>query len=64
MSNEKNNQRNFCVESDLAPSLNLKIPSVHESVNFMYQKVKEAGLSNVADRFEAMEKVRCKFCKE
>jgi len=41
----------------------IKMPSFHESVNFMYQKVKEAGLSNVADRFEAMEGVRCNFCK-
>jgi carbon-monoxide dehydrogenase catalytic subunit len=38
--------------------------SVHESVNYMYKKVHEEGLSNVADRFEAMEKVRCKYCKE
>jgi len=42
----------------------VKMPSFHESVNYMYQKVKEDGLSSVADRFEAMEKVRCKFCKE
>ena len=38
--------------------------SIHNSVNYMYERVKEAQLSNVADRFEAMEKVRCKFCKE
>jgi len=38
--------------------------SVHESVNYMYKKVHEEGLSNVADRFEAMEKVRCKFCQQ
>ncbi len=60
----KKQEPSFCVESDLATGVGLKMPSVHESVNFMYQKVKEAGLSNVADRFEAMEKVRCKFCKE
>ncbi|WP_457570393.1 anaerobic carbon-monoxide dehydrogenase catalytic subunit [Desulfurobacterium sp.] len=38
--------------------------SIHNSINYMYKRVKEAQLSNVADRFEAMEKVRCKFCKE
>ncbi len=38
--------------------------SVHESVNYMYQKVHEEGLSNVADRFEEMEKIRCKFCQQ
>ncbi len=61
---KKQKEPNFCVESDLSTGVGLKMPSIHESVNFMYQKVKEAGLSNVADRFEAMEKVRCKFCKE
>lgn len=45
-------------------TVGLQMPSFHQSVNYMYQKVKEAGLSNVADRFEAMEQVRCKFCKE
>ncbi len=39
-------------------------PSSHESVNCMYQKVNEEGLTNVADRFKAMEGIRCKFCKE
>ena len=62
--NQKEQQGNFCVESDLSTGVGLKMPSFHESVNYMYQKVKEAQLSNVADRFEAMEKVRCKFCKE
>ncbi|ADU97300.1 anaerobic carbon-monoxide dehydrogenase catalytic subunit [Thermovibrio ammonificans] len=57
-------EENFCVESDLAKGVGIKMPSFHESVNYMYKQVKEAGLSNVADRFEAMEKVRCKFCKE
>ncbi len=38
--------------------------SVHESVNYMYEKVHEEGLSNVADRFEAMEKIRCPHCKQ
>ncbi len=38
--------------------------SVHESVNYMYKKVHEEGLSNVADRFAEMEKIRCKFCKD
>ncbi len=41
-----------------------KIISFHDSINYMYEKVKESELSNVADRFEAMEKIRCKFCKE
>ncbi|MEO2083620.1 MAG: carbon monoxide dehydrogenase, partial [Desulfurobacteriaceae bacterium] len=61
---EKKEQQNFCVESDLSAGVGLKMPSFHESVNYMYNQVKEAGLSNVADRFEAMEQVRCKFCKE
>jgi len=30
----------------------------------MYKKVHEEGLSNVADRFAEMEKIRCKFCKD
>jgi len=38
--------------------------SIHESVNEMYKKVHDEGLSNVADRFEAMEKVRCKYCQQ
>jgi carbon-monoxide dehydrogenase catalytic subunit len=42
----------------------IKPISVHESVNFMYEKVHGDGLSNVADRFAEMEKVRCKFCQQ
>ncbi len=38
--------------------------SVHESVNRMYERVHKEGISNVADRFEAMEKIRCPHCKE
>ena len=62
--NNEKQPENFCVESDLSKGVGLKMPSFHESVNYMYKKVKEAGLSNVADRYEAMEQVRCKFCKE
>ncbi|MFP4142835.1 MAG: anaerobic carbon-monoxide dehydrogenase catalytic subunit [Thermoplasmata archaeon] len=36
--------------------------SAHESVEKMYDKVKEDGLTNVHDRFDAMENVRCDFC--
>ena len=44
---------------------NLNKPfSIHESVNFMYEKVKESGISHIAERFEAMEKIRCPHCKE
>jgi carbon-monoxide dehydrogenase catalytic subunit len=36
-------------------------PSVHETINEMYQKVREEGISNVADRYEAQSK-KCTFC--
>lgn len=36
--------------------------SAHSSVEEMYGKVKEDGMTNVHDRFEAMEKIRCQFC--
>ena len=40
-----------------------KIISQHESINKMYQKVTQDGMTNVADRYEAQEKVRCHaFC--
>ncbi len=38
---KKNNgkqQESFCVESDLSQGIGLKMPSFHESVNFMYKK--------------------------
>jgi carbon-monoxide dehydrogenase catalytic subunit len=36
-------------------------PSVHETINEMYQKVREDGISSVADRYEAQSK-KCTFC--
>ncbi len=36
--------------------------SAHESVEGMYDKVKEDGMSTVHDRYDAMENVRCDFC--
>ncbi len=36
--------------------------SAHESVEEMYERVKEDGMSNVHDRYDAMENVRCDFC--
>ncbi len=38
--------------------------SAHDSVEDMYEKVEEDGLTNVHDRYEAMENVRCDFCKK
>ncbi|MFW6041183.1 MAG: anaerobic carbon-monoxide dehydrogenase catalytic subunit, partial [Thermoplasmatota archaeon] len=38
--------------------------SQHASVREMYNKVKEDGMTNVHDRFDAMEGVRCQFCQE
>ncbi|MFW5898366.1 MAG: anaerobic carbon-monoxide dehydrogenase catalytic subunit [Candidatus Saliniplasma sp.] len=38
--------------------------SKHGSVNEMYEKVKDDGMTNVHDRFDAMEKVRCNFCQQ
>lgn len=38
--------------------------SEHGSVNEMYEKVKKDGMTNVHDRFDAMEKVRCNFCQD
>ncbi|MEO2065190.1 MAG: carbon monoxide dehydrogenase, partial [Desulfurobacteriaceae bacterium] len=60
----KKGENNEKKPGGLSKEIGIKMPSFHESVNYMYTKVKEAGLSNVADRFEAMEQVRCKFCKE
>lgn len=36
--------------------------SVHQSANEMYERIHGDGLSNVFDRFDPQEKIRCKFC--
>ena len=36
--------------------------SIHESVQEMYQRLHEDGMSNTFDRFEPQEKIRCGFC--
>ena len=36
--------------------------SLHESIKQMHERVKEAGLSSVAERFQQQEKMRCKPC--
>jgi carbon-monoxide dehydrogenase catalytic subunit len=36
--------------------------SYHDSVNQMYERVKQDQISNVQDRYEAQEKVRCQYC--
>ncbi|MET1124408.1 MAG: anaerobic carbon-monoxide dehydrogenase catalytic subunit [Archaeoglobaceae archaeon] len=36
--------------------------SYHDSVNEMYRRVSEEGVTNVVDRFKAQEKARCPFC--
>ncbi len=38
--------------------------SAHDSVEEMYEKVKEEDITNVHDRFEAMEGVRCPYCQK
>ncbi len=38
--------------------------SYHPSTVEMYERIKTDGLSNVFDRFEAMDRVRCEFCEE
>ncbi|MCK8817249.1 anaerobic carbon-monoxide dehydrogenase catalytic subunit [Natroniella sulfidigena] len=38
--------------------------SVHETVNEMYEKIHQDGLSNVFDRFDPQEKIRCGFCSD
>ncbi len=42
--------------------VNMDKRSAHRSVEEMYAKVKEEGVTNVHDRFDAMEKIRCNFC--
>ncbi|MEM0332303.1 MAG: anaerobic carbon-monoxide dehydrogenase catalytic subunit [Archaeoglobaceae archaeon] len=41
--------------------MKLEKPSYHESVNRMYEKVKNE-ITNVVDRFNEQEKTRCPFC--
>ncbi|MBO8168706.1 MAG: anaerobic carbon-monoxide dehydrogenase catalytic subunit [Thermoanaerobacteraceae bacterium] len=36
--------------------------SVHQSVEEMLERIREDGLSNVFDRWQAQETIRCKFC--
>ncbi|AVX21089.1 carbon-monoxide dehydrogenase catalytic subunit [Carboxydocella sporoproducens DSM 16521] len=36
--------------------------SYHDSVEEMVQKIREDNLTTVFDRYQAMEKIRCKFC--
>lgn len=38
--------------------------SIHPSVQEMYEKIHQDGLSNVFDRFGPQEKIRCNFCVE
>ncbi|MEF8873392.1 MAG: anaerobic carbon-monoxide dehydrogenase catalytic subunit [Candidatus Thermoplasmatota archaeon] len=38
--------------------------SAHESVESMYEEVEKDEMSNVHERYDAMEKVRCDFCKK
>ncbi len=38
-------------------------PSYHETINKMYKKVKEDGLTNVADRYESQSN-KCTFCSQ
>jgi carbon-monoxide dehydrogenase catalytic subunit len=34
--------------------------SIHEGIKQMHQRLKEAGLSSVAERFQQQERMRCK----
>ncbi|AGB41181.1 carbon-monoxide dehydrogenase, catalytic subunit [Halobacteroides halobius DSM 5150] len=38
--------------------------SVHETVQEMYEKLHADGMSNVFDRFDPQEKIRCSFCSD
>ncbi len=42
----------------------MEFPSYHKSVNLAYERLCKLGVDNVAERFKAMEQVRCKHCKE
>ncbi|MCS7121924.1 MAG: anaerobic carbon-monoxide dehydrogenase catalytic subunit [Archaeoglobaceae archaeon] len=41
--------------------MKIEVPSYHESINRMYEKVKKET-TNVVDRFNEQEKIRCPFC--
>ncbi len=51
------------VESTRQKFLDGKV-SVHESINQMYERIHEAGLSNVFDRYDPQVKIRCGFCTD
>ena len=36
--------------------------SIHDSVQEMYERLREDGMSNAFDRFDPQEKIRCNFC--
>jgi carbon-monoxide dehydrogenase catalytic subunit len=36
--------------------------SIHDSINEMYEKIHADGLTNVFDRFDPQERIRCDFC--
>jgi carbon-monoxide dehydrogenase catalytic subunit len=36
--------------------------SVHPSIQTMYDRIREDGISNVWDRFDPQERIRCNFC--
>lgn len=38
--------------------------SVHDSVQEMYERLKQDGMSNTFDRFDPQEKIRCGFCSQ
>lgn len=38
--------------------------SYHDSVEEMLKRIRDDGMSNVFDRYELQEKIRCKFCLE
>ena len=38
--------------------------SIHDSINQMYKKLHNDGITNSFDRFVPMEKIRCNFCSE
>ncbi len=38
--------------------------SYHKTINEMYKKVSEEGVTNIVDRFNAQEKGRCPFCEK
>ena len=43
----------------------MDVVSQHENINRMYEQVKQDGLSNVNDRYEAQDKIRCRtYCEK